>query len=300
MREILKLTRILSSIWHHPFNKGQRLKAILRFFKWQLLASLTGWDVIYPVTANTVMVARKGMTGMTGSIYCGLVEFEDMMFLLHALREKDLFADVGANVGIYSILASGEVGAHSVSIEPVKRTFDILRSNVSLNDIGSRVRLCNMGVGDRQEELTFTSDEDPGNHVVSETELDSSSPKERVRIDTLDNIFQDATPLIMKMDVEGFETKAIAGARRILADDGLKGIIIELNGSGARYGFDDARIHDTLLQHGFKCHAYEPYSRTFHPMDIYGKHNTIYLRDLGFFEARVRSARRITILDKSI
>jgi hypothetical protein len=136
--------------------------------------------------------------------------------------------------------------------------------------------------------------------VVSESELDSSSPKERVRIDTLDNIFQDATPLIMKMDVEGFETKAIAGARRILADDGLKGIIIELNGSGARYGFDDARIHDTLLQHGFKCYAYEPYGRTFHPIDLYGKHNTIYLRDLVFFESRVRSARRITVLDKSI
>lgn len=51
------------------------------------------------------------MTGATGNIYVGLHEFEDMAFLLHVLRRTDLFVDVGANIGSYTILAGGAAGA---------------------------------------------------------------------------------------------------------------------------------------------------------------------------------------------
>jgi len=45
-------------------------------------------------------VARPGETGVTGNIYTGLHEFSSMGYLLHVLREGDLFVDVGANVGL--------------------------------------------------------------------------------------------------------------------------------------------------------------------------------------------------------
>jgi thymidylate synthase len=63
------------------------------------------------------------MTGATGNIYAGLHEFEDMAFLLHLLRSEDMFADVGSNIGSYTILASGVVGAKSVAFEPVPSTY---------------------------------------------------------------------------------------------------------------------------------------------------------------------------------
>jgi hypothetical protein len=43
---------------------------------------------------------------MSGNIYAGLHEFGDMAFVLHFLRAGDLFADVGANIGSYTVLAS--------------------------------------------------------------------------------------------------------------------------------------------------------------------------------------------------
>jgi len=43
----------------------------------------------------------------------------DMGFLLHFLRKDDLFLDVGANIGSYTVLAGGAVGAKSISFEPV-------------------------------------------------------------------------------------------------------------------------------------------------------------------------------------
>lgn len=50
------------------------------------------------------LMVRNGMTGATGNIYCGLHEFTDMSFVLHLLRPDDLFVDVGANIGSYTVL----------------------------------------------------------------------------------------------------------------------------------------------------------------------------------------------------
>jgi hypothetical protein len=43
------------------------------------------------------------MTGATGNVYYGLHEFQDMAFVTHYLREGYLFADIGANIGSYSV-----------------------------------------------------------------------------------------------------------------------------------------------------------------------------------------------------
>ena len=57
------------------------------------------------------------MYGATGNIYCGLHDFEEMSFLMHFLRAGDVFADVGVNVGAYSMLAAS-VGARAIAFEP--------------------------------------------------------------------------------------------------------------------------------------------------------------------------------------
>ncbi len=72
-------------------------------------------EVIVHWIGGTRLAARRGMTGLTGNIYAGLHEFADMAFLLHFLRPSDLFADVGANVGSYTILASGVVRCPTVA-----------------------------------------------------------------------------------------------------------------------------------------------------------------------------------------
>ena len=72
------------------------------------------------------------MTGATGNIYAGLHEFADMAFTLHFLRPDDLFMDVGANVGSYTLLASGVCKARTISFEPYPETMAALRRNIDL------------------------------------------------------------------------------------------------------------------------------------------------------------------------
>jgi len=79
------------------------------------------------------------MHGATGNIYVGLHEFEQMAFLLHCLRSEDIFIDVGANVGSYTVLASAAVGAKTIAFEPIESEYNGLMANIELNGIAHLV-----------------------------------------------------------------------------------------------------------------------------------------------------------------
>jgi hypothetical protein len=73
---------------------------------------LAAWSTILPRCKNYFIyrwfqnVRKKNETGVTGNIYVGIQDFYEISFALHFLKENDVFADVGANVGFYSIIIS--------------------------------------------------------------------------------------------------------------------------------------------------------------------------------------------------
>ena len=62
----------------------------------------------------------------------------------------DLFVDVGANVGSYTLLACSVRGARGICFEPVPLTYQRLLDNLRLNDMTERVRAFNLGLSDRR------------------------------------------------------------------------------------------------------------------------------------------------------
>lgn len=100
------LFNLLTFVWNHPLNRGARLAAIGRVLRWQIASRLMPGPIALPFVNGTYLFATRGMTGATGNWYCGLHEYEDMSFVMHSLRSGDLFVDVGANIGSYSILAA--------------------------------------------------------------------------------------------------------------------------------------------------------------------------------------------------
>jgi hypothetical protein len=79
-----------------------------------------------------------------------------------------------------------------------------------------------------------------------------------------------------------------------------KAIIIELNGSGKRYGYNEENIHDKLLSYGFLPYFYNSFNRKLELLEHWGTHNSIYIRDLAFVENRIKSAPRIHINNMSL
>ncbi len=293
----MSLFSLLRFITNHPLNRQHKIKAVSRFVKWQISARLNPYPVVYSYTDKTRLVIQRSMTGATGNLYCGLHEFTDMGFLLHFLRSDDLFVDVGANIGSYTVLAGGHVGAKVVSVEPVPKTFEYLKTNIAINQISEKVMVYNFALGNEKGHLSFTSTLDTMNHVATGTEDNII----RVPVETLDAILEkEQEPVLLKIDVEGFETNVLKGASQTLLKNTLKAIIIELNGSGLKYGYDEAEIHNKLVSAGYHPHRYDPFKRTLAKIDKFGTHNTIYIKDVAFVRERVEKADKLKIAGQLI
>ncbi len=284
----------LKFITSHPLNKSNKLGALVRFVQWQFRARISKAPFVHAFTEKSKLYVSKGETGATGNVYCGLHEFYDMGFLLHLLKPGDLFVDIGANIGSYTILATAEIGAHTISVEPVPATFKRLTNNIDLNKIADLTLPMNIALGNKPGVLRFTKSFDTVNHVATDQETDTID----VPVDTLDNILKQSNPILLKIDVEGFETEVLNGAENVLQNQSLKAIIIELNGSGGRYGYDELQIHNKLVNHGFAPFDYDPFARTLSARASFSDANTIYIRDAQFVAERLKSARKIKVRDQ--
>jgi FkbM family methyltransferase len=258
--------------------------------------------VLYSFVEDSVLLIEKGMTGATGNIYTGLLEFADMAFVLHVLRSEDTFGDVGANVGVYTILAAKNAGARVFSVEPIPSTVQKLKRNVDLNEVAARVVILPYVAGDGSGPgvVRFTQTMDTVNHVIRHGEQIDWKDTLEVPVKTLDELLAGNIPSVIKIDVEGFEWPALTGAKGMLGSDDLKALIIELNGSGAAYGYSDQQIHELLLSHRFSPYAYDPFSRRLQQLSSFGNENTIYIKDSGWVTNRVQTARKFNILGQDV
>ncbi len=291
---------LIKYINNHPLAGKHRLRAYFKFVKWQLSQTINAKERKVAFTENTSLLVKKGMTGATGNIYLGLHEFNDMGFLLHFLQPQDVFFDIGANIGSYSILASGHCKATTFCFEPIPSTYNALQKNIVVNNIEHLVIAKNIGIGDKETELTFTKSMDTVNHVLSESDTVVNIETIKVKVITADSLLSEIDcPALVKIDVEGFETSVLNGMTSILNNQTLKAIIIELNGCGLRYGFDDMTIHNKLLELNFNAYSYNPFTREIAQQEKYGEFNTIYLKDILFVKDRLASAKKVNIFSES-
>jgi FkbM family methyltransferase len=294
------MIRILSDIARHPLNRRHPVAALRRFLAWQIGTRLVGAPVAMPFVGATRLLVRRGMAGASGNVYYGLQEFEDMAFVMHALRPGDVFVDVGANVGSYTILASGVSGANCIALEPVSRTFGSLLDNVRLNNLMSRVDCRNVAAGDAEGTAAFTADLDALNHAVAQGE--SSQHVVNVPVTTLDTMLGATRPTLIKIDVEGFETRVIDGAQQTLRSPTLLAVLMELNGSGRRYDFNEDALHERMLSLGFAAAMYSPTTRSLSKRQLNGKRdgNILYIRQWSEVVARLTTAPRVQVRDSSL
>lgn len=284
----MSFLNILSFLATHPLGgRG----AIGRFFRWQVASRLLPGPFIIPFVGGTSLVVERGMTGATGNYYCGLHEFEDMAFVLHALRPGDLFVDVGANIGSYSILAAS-TGASVIAFEPVPATFQRLERNIHFNRFSELIDARNEGVAAKPGSLPFTVGLDTVNHVLRPGE---SGTAVDLPVVTLDDALASRQPVVVKIDVEGLETEVLAGAERLISGKEPIALIVEMNGSGAVYGHSDARVLERLRERGFSPCRYDPFNRQICPLQadqseraIQG--NLLLIRSVAEFQRRTETA----------
>lgn len=295
LNKIKQIPAIIKGILEHPLNKGRKTKAFFRFINFHLGLKLNPYPIVYSFTEKSKLIVGKGMHGATVNYYYGLDEYGDMLFALHFLRKNDVFVDIGANIGSFTVLASAHAGSQTIAFEPSPNTFQNLRRNIGVNLIHDNVTPYNVALGGQSGKIKFTSSSDAVNHIAVESDKNVME----VDIALLDNIMENhPDPILIKIDVEGYETEVLKGGTGTFSNPSVKAIIIELNGSGKRYGFDEDKIHEFLLSNGFNAYYYDPLQRVLSETKMLYTKNAIFIRDIPFVRERLVSAEKVRIFDK--
>lgn len=178
--------------------------------------------IAYPILAGPLRGKRFLLGAAAGpaggaTIFAGRSEPEQLARVSRSVREGDVFFDVGANVGHYTLLAASLVGSKGrvVALEPLVRNLAYLHRHLEMN----RVRNATV--------LPFACSDESGYRVFEEGETvatgrlsdaGAARPGVPVHVVTLDAVaaLVGATPTVMKIDVEGAEVAVLRGARGII------------------------------------------------------------------------------------
>jgi FkbM family methyltransferase len=201
--------------------------------------------------------------------------------------------DVGANIGLYSILAAKRVGpSGSVwAFEPSNVSAARLERNLTLNDC-KEVRVCQLALSDTpNSSLSLVSDPGFGDaYRYLRTPKDSTGEgnSEMVPVTTLD-AWAAANGVVrsdfIKVDIEGGEYKMFMGARDFLMSNPNVVIMFECEADWcARAGCSPRDVFDLLRSFGFNLYSWDHQSRR------WNNDSRFLARSGMFWAARSRSA----------
>src|SRR5215510_12901685 len=119
-----------------------------RKFRW---ASVAGRPRTFVTRLQPgVRMRLYGDSELCRLIYCRSFETTERAFLNHCLRPGDVFVDVGANIGLFTLIAASRVGpaGRVVAFEPTGVTYTRLIYNARLNGF-SKASCVNAALSDR-------------------------------------------------------------------------------------------------------------------------------------------------------
>jgi FkbM family methyltransferase len=187
----------------YPFRALPRSKTL--FHDWppgkMLRRRLFGFDYFCDVSRD----------GPQGLLYLlGEHNISEAQLVKSLLRPGMRVADVGANIGYYTLMIAQVVGqnGHIFAIEPSPENLPELRTNIEANGISATV--LPVAVGNRRAMVGFLTGINGG---IAEVQKQASY---RVQQQTLDDLIPPDGVDFLKLDIEGCEHAALMGADRVL------------------------------------------------------------------------------------
>ena len=177
-------------------------------------------------------------------------EAKELEVISKYLRNGGTFLDIGANIGYYSLMAAKLGATRIIGIEPNPVVLKRFKENIRFNGFEKKIKTFQLGIGEKIENRDL---------YLSEVDLGSSSVLENK--DSLDKIRIKVLPLdvflkresvgrvdVMKIDIEGFEDKALFPYFKTL-DKKLYPRLILMEDSSKKHW--DKNILEWLLNNGY-------------------------------------------------
>ena len=193
---------------------------------------------------------------VSGSLALNIYEKHEVLFFLDTVKAGMTVFDVGANIGLYSVLAGRKVGAEGkvFSFEPDPVNFNFLRKNIDLNNL-KNVMPVNKAVTSKSDDVKlFLSKENFGDHSLYNTEIQRNSIS--VPGVSLDDFVREMglkSIDLIKLDIQGAEGLALQGMKEILNSVNAPKLFIEYYPYGLKkMGIDPLQILTTLENYNYE------------------------------------------------
>jgi len=201
----------------------------LRKVYWKVRKKITKTISLRLTASDKITILTKGE--ISGILYAYQpkvyfdkgFEHKTIELMKKSVRESMVIFDIGANIGMYSILLSKLVGSSGkvYAFEPDDATFDILTQNLALsncnNVIPFKIALSDSNSFAKMSKPTSESG-DAFNYIQKIDESDDLTNS--VKTITLDHFLQEqgiAKVDFIKIDIEGAEFLCLTGARELLS-----------------------------------------------------------------------------------
>ena len=235
------------------------------------------WDVcaqrcssIMGKIERSVLIRHYIDSHLSRALYMGEFEPVERAFLKAFLRPGDIFVDVGANLGLFTLLAARYVG-HEGSVyafEPNPTTFERLQDNVALNRF-KRVRCIPLALSDTEANLPLTIGLEGWDAWSSLAYPVGASAVTTISTGciTWDRFAVTERLLgrvaMMKIDVEGWEAKVLSGASTALIRPDAPLLQVEFTDAAAYAAGSSCRdLYHLLEQLGYSMYRYDPTTRS--------------------------------------
>ena len=199
---------------------------------------------------------------VSGALHFDVYEKAETRFFQSACRDGMTFLDVGANLGYYTALAARAVGPNGrvLAVEPDPDSFGYLEQTIAANAVGN-VQAFPVAASDapatlplyistdnRGDNRLYASGEDRPQVEVTARPLDALLRENK--IDTVD---------LIKIDVQGYEPKVIAGLRETITASPNLTLLTEFWPQGIDEAGEDANeFLQTLRELGLTLHELQP------------------------------------------
>ena len=227
------------------------------------LRPLANWAIrqLLPAQVNfgeAVVVLNPDDPVVSGALHFGVYEKAETKFFQTACRKGMTFLDVGANIGYYTALAARAVGPTGkiIALEPDPESFKYLEQTIAANGT-ENVQAFPVAASDSSATLPLyiSADNRGDNRLYAPSESRQQVEVKAVATDALLAENKIDTVDLIKIDVQGYEPKVIAGLRNTIARSPNLTLLTEFWPKGIRdAGGDPQDFLNTLRDLGLTLH----------------------------------------------
>ena len=236
--------------------------------KWSKFKSGSKNYYIKNINKNVRMKLYKDSI-ISQAIFFDEFEQTELQFIRKILKPGDIFIDIGANQGIFSLIAANIVGPNGnvYSIEPAPINYFRLNDNIKLNNF-SNVSTFQIALSNKKEHLSLKVSNDGYDawNTFGIPTLGKKFSEIEVKVDTLYNFIDEkkiANILLIKIDVEGWEVPVLKGGIKLFSGINAPTILIEFSDiTSQNAGYSCFELFNILKIFGYELFRYDATTNT--------------------------------------